>query len=133
MVSQKLIDRITWDSPLLLAKVVARKVTLTPPVHYPQLKAGKRELVSAACLFGYMYPDEPDHEGFTVSEKGYYHCFGCSAHGNVIRVLTDVFELSLNQAVEYCLNNPDLEKPLPRPLNARVVQDLLNPLMGTSL
>lgn len=133
MISQKVRKRITWESPLLLAKVVARRVPLTLPVHYPQLGAGKRELISAVCLLGYLYPDQPDHAGFTVSEKGYYHCFGCSAHGDVIRVLTDVFELSVAGAVKYCLASPDLEQPLPTPLTSRVVHTLFNPLLGTSL
>lgn len=39
---------------------------------------------------------------FTVNDtKGFYHCFGCGAHGDVFKFLTDYERLSFQEAVEH--------------------------------
>lgn len=40
---------------------------------------------------------------FTVNEqKGFYHCFGCGAHGDVFKFLTEYEKLTFPEAVEQC-------------------------------
>ncbi len=49
---------------------------------------------------------------FTVSDdKGFYHCFGCGAHGDVISFLTEAERLSFPEAVEQLANIAGLEVP----------------------
>lgn len=53
---------------------------------------------------------------FTVSDaKGFYHCFGCGAHGDAIRWLTDAEGLQFREAVASLLGGelPDARRPLP--------------------
>ena len=53
---------------------------------------------------------------FTVSdEKGFYHCFGCSAHGDAIRWLTDARGLSFIDAVKELADAAGMEVPAPDP------------------
>jgi DNA primase len=47
---------------------------------------------------------------FTVSdEKGFYHCFGCSAHGDAIRWMTDQRGLSFKDAVKEMASESGME------------------------
>jgi DNA primase len=49
---------------------------------------------------------------FTVNEdKGFYHCFGCAAHGDVIRFLTENEGLHFTEAVERLAGQAGLEVP----------------------
>src|SRR6478672_5973423 len=62
---------------------------------------------------------------FTVNDdKGFYHCFGCGAHGDAIRFLTDhrgmtfldaVKELADNAGVQLPINSPTQLPSLPEP------------------
>jgi DNA primase len=53
---------------------------------------------------------------FTLSdEKGFYHCFGCSAHGDAIRWLTDARGLSFMDAVKELADAAGMELPAPDP------------------
>ncbi|OGS56497.1 MAG: DNA primase, partial [Erythrobacter sp. RIFCSPHIGHO2_12_FULL_63_10] len=53
---------------------------------------------------------------FTVNdEKGFYHCFGCGAHGDVIRWLTDQRGLSFMDAVKELAGEAGMEVPRPDP------------------
>ena len=53
---------------------------------------------------------------FTVSdEKGFYHCFGCGAHGDVIRWMTDQRGLSFIDAVKELAAEAGMEVPAPDP------------------
>jgi len=57
---------------------------------------------------------------FTVSdEKGFYHCFGCGAHGDVIRWMTDQRGLSFMDAVKDLAIEAGMEVPAPDPRAAR--------------
>lgn len=53
---------------------------------------------------------------FTVNdEKGFYHCFGCSAHGDAIRWMTDQRGLPFMDAVKELADAAGLEMPAPDP------------------
>ncbi|GGD92313.1 DNA primase [Tsuneonella deserti] len=57
---------------------------------------------------------------FTVSdEKGFYHCFGCGAHGDVIRWMTDQRGLSFMDAIKELAAEAGLEVPAPDPRAAK--------------
>jgi len=53
---------------------------------------------------------------FTVNdEKGFYHCFGCGAHGDAIRFLTDARGLPFMDAVKELADAAGMELPAPDP------------------
>jgi DNA primase len=53
---------------------------------------------------------------FTVNdEKGFYHCFGCGAHGDVIRFLTERQGLPFIDAVKELAEAAGLDMPAPDP------------------
>jgi len=57
---------------------------------------------------------------FTVSdEKGFYHCFGCGAHGDVIRWMTDQRGMSFMDAIRELAAEAGMEVPAPDPRAAR--------------
>ncbi len=57
---------------------------------------------------------------FTVNdEKGFYHCFGCGAHGDAIRWMTDQRGLTFMDAVKELAAQAGLEVPQPDPREAR--------------
>jgi DNA primase len=56
---------------------------------------------------------------FTVSdEKGFYHCFGCGAHGDVIRWMTDQRGLAFMDAVKELAAEAGIDMPHPDPREA---------------
>lgn len=57
---------------------------------------------------------------FTVNdEKGFYHCFGCGAHGDVIRWMTDQRGLQFMDAVKELAAQAGMDVPAPDPREAR--------------
>ncbi len=57
---------------------------------------------------------------FTVNdEKGFYHCFGCGAHGDVIRWMTDQRGLQFMDAVKELAQQAGMEVPRPDPVAAQ--------------
>lgn len=53
---------------------------------------------------------------FTVNDdKGFYHCFGCGAHGDAIRFLTDQRGMQFMDAVKELAAKAGLEVPAPDP------------------
>src|SRR5690242_15336693 len=53
---------------------------------------------------------------FTVNDdKGFYHCFGCGAHGDAIRFLTDNRGLPFMDAVKELAAKAGLDVPAPDP------------------
>ena len=49
---------------------------------------------------------------FTVSdERGFYHCFGCSAHGDIFRFLQEMENLTFMEAVEQLAQAAGVELP----------------------
>ena len=62
----------------------------------------------------------PFHQEKTPSfwvndQKGFYHCFGCSAHGDAIRWLTEARGLAFMDAVKQLADETGLELPKPEP------------------
>ncbi|BAV64164.1 DNA primase [Sphingobium cloacae] len=57
---------------------------------------------------------------FTINdEKGFYHCFGCGAHGDAIRWMTDQRGLPFMEAVKELAQAAGMEVPAPDPRAAR--------------
>jgi DNA primase len=84
-----------------LSAVVGRQVKLT--------RAGRE--FKACCPF-----HKEKTPSFTVNdEKGFYHCFGCGAHGDAIRFLTDAQGLPFMDAVKELADAAGLEVPAPDP------------------
>src|SRR3569833_974227 len=53
---------------------------------------------------------------FTVNdEKGFYHCFGCGAHGDAIRYLTDQRGMPYMDAVKELAAKAGMDVPAPDP------------------
>ena len=53
---------------------------------------------------------------FTVNDdKGFYHCFGCGAHGDAIRFLTDQRGMPFMDAVKELSRQGGNGRPCPRP------------------
>src|SRR5260370_35601182 len=53
---------------------------------------------------------------FTVNDdKGFYHCFGCGAHGDAIRFLTDQRGMPFMDAVKELAAKAGLDVPAPDP------------------
>src|SRR5688572_13528227 len=102
-----------WDvtlSPAFLDELRAR--TLLSGVIAPSvklLKAGRE--FKACCPF-----HQEKTPSFTVNdEKGFYHCFGCGAHGDAIRFLTDSRGLPFMDAVKELAGRAGMEVPAPDP------------------
>ncbi|MEE9434029.1 MAG: DNA primase [Sphingorhabdus sp.] len=57
---------------------------------------------------------------FTINdEKGFYHCFGCSAHGDAIRWMTDQRGLGFMDAVKELAAEAGMDVPAPDPRAAQ--------------
>jgi DNA primase len=85
----------------ILSSVIAPSVKL--------IKAGRE--FKACCPF-----HSEKTPSFTVNdEKGFYHCFGCGAHGDAIRFLTDSRGLPFMDAVKELAGKAGMEVPAPDP------------------
>ncbi|MET0180591.1 MAG: DNA primase [Novosphingobium sp.] len=83
----------------------------------PLTKAGRE--FKACCPF-----HAEKTPSFTVNdEKGFYHCFGCGAHGDVIRWLTDQRGLAFIDAVKDLAGEAGLELPAPDPRAAAKAEE----------
>ena len=80
---------------ITLSSVISRTTRLT--------KAGHE--FKACCPF-----HNEKSPSFTVNDaKGFYHCFGCGAHGDVIRWMTDQRGLSFMDAVKELASEAGME------------------------
>ncbi|HVM38168.1 MAG TPA: DNA primase [Sphingomicrobium sp.] len=85
----------------LLSSVIAPSVKL--------LKAGREW--KACCPF-----HNEKTPSFTVNDdKGFYHCFGCGAHGDAIRFLTEARGLPFMDAVKELAAKAGMDVPAPDP------------------
>jgi len=69
---------------------------------------------------------------FTINdEKGFYHCFGCGAHGDVIRWMTDQRGLAFMDAIKELAAEAGMEVPAPDPRAAQAAKqrDTLHDVM----
>ena len=72
---------------------------------------------------------------FTVNdEKGFYHCFGCGAHGDAIRWMTDHQGLAFMDAVKELAAEAGMDVPAPDPQAARAAEkrDSLHDVMAAA-
>jgi len=61
---------------------------------------------------------------FTINdEKGFYHCFGCSAHGDAIRWMTDQRGLSFMDAVKELAAEAGMDVPAADPRAAKKAEE----------
>ena len=90
---------------ITLSAVISRTTRLT--------KAGHE--FKACCPF-----HNEKSPSFTVNDlKGFYHCFGCGAHGDAIRWMTDQRGLSFMDAVKELASEAGLEVPAQDPRAAQ--------------
>ena len=88
-----------------LSALIGRTVKVT--------KAGRE--FKACCPF-----HNEKTPSFTINdEKGFYHCFGCSAHGDAIRWMTDQRGLSFMDAIKELASEAGMEVPAPDPKAAK--------------
>jgi len=97
-------------SPAFLDELRAR--TLLSSLIAPSVKLIKAGREYKACC--------PFHQektpSFTVNDdKGFYHCFGCGAHGDAIRFLTDARGLPFMEAVKELAAKAGMEVPAADP------------------
>jgi len=66
--------------------------------------------------------------------KGFYHCFGCSAHGDAIRWMTDHQGLAFMDAVKELAAEAGMDVPAPDPRAARAAEqrDTLHDVMAAA-
>ncbi|RJF91331.1 DNA primase [Sphingomonas cavernae] len=75
-----------------------------------KLQRAGREF-KACCPFH----NEKTPSFYINDEKGFYHCFGCSAHGDAIRWMTDQRGLPFMDAVKELAQTAGMEVPAPDP------------------
>ncbi|MGJ3648789.1 DNA primase [Sphingomonas sp. GlSt437] len=83
----------------LLSALVGKSMKLT--------KAGRE--YKGCCPFH----NEKTPSFYVNDEKGFYHCFGCSAHGDAIRWMTDQRGLPFMDAVKELAASAGMEVPAP--------------------
>ncbi len=81
--------------------MIGRRVKLT--------RAGRE--MKGCCPFH----NEKTPSFYVNDDKGFYHCFGCGAHGDVIRFMTDNMGLPFMEAVKQLAAEAGLEVPAPSP------------------
>jgi DNA primase len=88
-----------------LSALIGRSIKVT--------KAGRE--YKACCPF-----HNEKTPSFTINdEKGFYHCFGCSAHGDAIRWMTDQRGLSFMDAVKELADAAGMDVPAADPQAAK--------------
>ena len=93
-------------SPALLHELRARTQLSTLIARTVKLQRAGREF-KACCPF-----HNEKTPSFTVNdEKGFYHCFGCGAHGDAIRWLTDARGLAFMDAVKELADAAGMDVP----------------------
>jgi DNA primase len=101
-------------SPAFLDELRAR-VPLSPVVmRRVKLARAGREW-KGCCPFH----NEKTPSFYVNDDKGFYHCFGCGAHGDVIRFLTEQEGLPFMEAVTQLAAQAGMEVPSPSPRAAQ--------------
>ena len=97
-------------SPAFLDELRARTTLSSLIQRSTKLQRAGREF-KACCPF-----HKEKTPSFTVNdEKGFYHCFGCGAHGDAIRWLTDNQGLAFMDAVKELADAAGMQVPAPDP------------------
>ncbi|HNP35629.1 MAG TPA: DNA primase [Woeseiaceae bacterium] len=95
LIPQDFIDDLVARADIV--EVVGRRV--------PLKKAGRE--FKACCPF-----HDEKSASFTVSPaKGFYHCFGCGAHGTAVSFLMDFDHMNFIEAIESLANSMGVEVP----------------------
>jgi DNA primase len=97
-------------SPAFLDELRARTVLSTLIGRTLKLTRAGREF-KACCPFH----NEKTASFYVNDEKGFYHCFGCQAHGDAIRWLTDQRGLAFMDAVKELADLAGMQVPAPDP------------------
>lgn len=93
---------------ITLSQIIGRNLRL--------IKAG-REFKACCPFHGEKTPS------FTINdEKGFYHCFGCGAHGDAIRWMMEQNGLSFMDAVKDLASEAGLDVPAPSPRQAQMAK-----------
>ena len=101
-------------SPQWLDELRSRVTLSTVIQRTTRLQKAGREW-KACCPF-----HDEKTPSFTVNDaKGFYHCFGCQAHGDVIRWMTDQRGLGFIDAVKELASEAGMELPAPDPQAAK--------------
>ena len=96
-------------SRITLSTLIGRTVKVT--------RAGRE--YKACCPF-----HNEKTPSFTINdEKGFYHCFGCSAHGDAIRWMTDQRGLSFIDAVKELAAEAGMDVPAADPRAAKKAEE----------
>ena len=97
-------------SPQWLDELRSRVTLSSVIIRTTKLQRAGREW-KACCPF-----HDEKTPSFTVNDqKGFYHCFGCQAHGDVISWMTDQRGLSFMDAVKELAAEAGMEVPQPDP------------------
>ena len=97
-------------SPQFLDELRARTTLSNLVGRSLKLQRAGREY-KACCPFH----QEKTPSFYVNDEKGFYHCFGCQAHGDAIRWLTDQRGLSFMDAVKELADVAGMQVPAPDP------------------
>jgi DNA primase len=100
-------------SPAFLDELRAR--TLLSALVGRTLKLQKAGREYRACC---PFHNEKSPSFYVNDDKGFYHCFGCSAHGDAIRWLTDNQGLPFMEAVKELAQAANMDLPAPDPRQA---------------
>ncbi|MCP9223118.1 DNA primase [Erythrobacter sp. LQ02-29] len=104
-------------TPQWLDELRARVTLSSVVMRTTKLQRAGREW-KACCPFH----NEKTPSFYVNDEKGFYHCFGCEAHGDVIRWMTDQRGLPFMDAVKELAAQAGMEVPAPDPRAARVAE-----------
>ena len=97
-------------SPAFLDELRARTTLSSLVGRSVKLQRAGNEF-KACCPFH----NEKTPSFYVNDEKGFYHCFGCQAHGDAIRWLTDQRGLPFMDAVKELADQAGMEVPAPDP------------------
>lgn len=101
-------------SPQWLDELRARTTLSTLIGRTVRIQKAGREF-KACCPF-----HDEKTPSFTINDaKGFYHCFGCGAHGDAIRWLTDQRGMQFMDAVKELAAEAGMEVPAPDPQAAK--------------
>ncbi len=92
----------------------ARVTLSTVVMRTTKLQKAGREW-KACCPFH----DEKTPSFYVNDQKGFYHCFGCGAHGDVISWMTEQRGLSFIDAIKELASEAGMEVPAPDPVAAK--------------
>lgn len=118
MLSPQWLDQLR--SKITLSSLIGRTTKLQ--------KAGRE--YKACCPF-----HNEKSPSFTVNDdKGFYHCFGCGAHGDAIRWMTDHQGLAFMDAVKELAAEAGMDVPAPDPHAAKAAEkrDTLHDVMAAA-